>query len=121
MNHTHESAFEPALFLVENIKLLPKGRVLDIAMGAGRNAIYLAKLGFDVEGVEISFMILERRDGTHRVSFRSSGKYTVNDVAQTFNGGGHKFAAGARINKLSTLDVERDITRQLADKIEGEF
>jgi 2-polyprenyl-3-methyl-5-hydroxy-6-metoxy-1,4-benzoquinol methylase len=54
MNHTHESAFEPALFLVENIKLLPKGRVLDIAMGAGRNAIYLAKLGFDVEGVEIS-------------------------------------------------------------------
>ena len=54
MTHIHESSFEPAPFLVENIELLPKGRVLDVAMGAGRNAIYLAKLGFAVEGVEIS-------------------------------------------------------------------
>jgi len=40
--------------LVENIELLPKGRALDVAMGAGRNAIYLAKMGFDVEGVDVS-------------------------------------------------------------------
>lgn len=44
----------PAQFLVDSIGLLPKGRVLDIAMGAGRNAIYLANLGFRVEGVDIS-------------------------------------------------------------------
>jgi SAM-dependent methyltransferase len=54
MMHFHENSFEPAQFLVENIELLPKGRVLDIAMGNGRNAIYLAKLGFEVEGVDIS-------------------------------------------------------------------
>ncbi len=54
MTHIHESSFEPAPFLVENIELLPKGRVLDVAMGTGRNAIYLAKLGFAVEGIEIS-------------------------------------------------------------------
>ncbi len=40
--------------MVENIELLPKGRALDVAMGAGRNAIYLAKMGFDVEGVDVS-------------------------------------------------------------------
>ena len=51
---THSHKLEPAQFLVEHIKLLPKGRVLDVAMGAGRNAIYLAKTGFDVEGVDIS-------------------------------------------------------------------
>jgi tellurite methyltransferase len=45
---------EPASFLVENLPLLPKGRVLDVAMGAGRNAIYLARMGFDVDGVDIS-------------------------------------------------------------------
>jgi len=45
---------EPAQFLVDNIELLPKGRVLDVAMGSGQNAIYLAKMGFDVEGVDIS-------------------------------------------------------------------
>jgi tellurite methyltransferase len=44
----------PAQFLVANIDLLPKGRVLDVAMGRGRNALYLSGLGFDVEGVDIS-------------------------------------------------------------------
>ena len=54
MTHTHEDSLEPAEFLVENIRLLPKGKALDVAMGAGRNAIYLAKMGFEVEGVDIS-------------------------------------------------------------------
>ncbi len=50
----HESGLEPARLLVENVELLPKGRALDVAMGAGQNAIFLAKMGFDVEGVDIS-------------------------------------------------------------------
>ncbi len=51
---THFNDLEPAQLLVENIELLPKGRALDVAMGGGRNAIYLAKMRFDVEGVDIS-------------------------------------------------------------------
>jgi 2-polyprenyl-3-methyl-5-hydroxy-6-metoxy-1,4-benzoquinol methylase len=54
MIHVNEVSGTPAQFLVDNIELLPKGRALDIAMGAGRNAIYLAKVGFKVEGVDIS-------------------------------------------------------------------
>jgi 2-polyprenyl-3-methyl-5-hydroxy-6-metoxy-1,4-benzoquinol methylase len=54
MTDIHENGFEPAPFLVQNVELLPKGRVLDVAMGNGRNAIYLARLGFDVEGVDMS-------------------------------------------------------------------
>lgn len=45
---------KPAQFLIDHVSLLPKGRALDIAMGAGRNAIYLATMGFDVKGVDIS-------------------------------------------------------------------
>ncbi len=45
---------EASPFLVENIGLLPKGRALDIAMGSGRNTIYLAEMGFDAWGVDIS-------------------------------------------------------------------
>jgi 2-polyprenyl-3-methyl-5-hydroxy-6-metoxy-1,4-benzoquinol methylase len=45
---------EPARFLVENIELLPKGRALDLAMGTGRNATYLSRMGFKVEGVDVS-------------------------------------------------------------------
>ena len=33
---------------------LKNGKALDIAMGKGRNAVYLAKLGFEVEGIELS-------------------------------------------------------------------
>ena len=50
----HDDTLEPSLFLVEHISLLPKGRVLDVAMGNGRNAIFLAKSGFAVEGVDKS-------------------------------------------------------------------
>lgn len=44
----------PIPFLVENFRLLPKGKVLDIAMGEGRNGVYLATQGFDVTGLDIS-------------------------------------------------------------------
>ena len=57
--HTHEGSEEPAQWLSENIKLLPKGKVFDVAMGSGRNAIYLAKMGFSVEGVDISTEAIE--------------------------------------------------------------
>ena len=43
-------------------------------------------------------MILESSNEVYRINFRSSGNYTVNDIAQSFNGGGHKFASGAIIN-----------------------
>jgi tellurite methyltransferase len=54
MIHSHKEDFRPARLLVDNIQLLPIGRALDVAMGRGQNAIYLAKRGFDVEGVDIS-------------------------------------------------------------------
>jgi len=43
----------PSSFLVENFHLLPKGLALELAMGEGRNAIYLATRGFDVDGVDV--------------------------------------------------------------------
>lgn len=54
MTDIHENGTAPSQFLVENAALLPQGRALDVAMGSGRNAIYLAGMGFDVEGVDIS-------------------------------------------------------------------
>lgn len=59
MAHVHKRAGRPSAFLVENIDLLPKGRVLDVATGGGRNAVYLASRGFQVEGVDISMEALD--------------------------------------------------------------
>ncbi len=44
----------PISFLVDHLALLPKGKALDIAMGEGRNGVYLATQGFDVTGLDIS-------------------------------------------------------------------
>ncbi|MBI2328169.1 MAG: methyltransferase domain-containing protein [Chloroflexi bacterium] len=54
MTDNQKNSLAPAQFLVENIELLPKGKALDVAMGNGRNTIYLAKMGFDAAGVDIS-------------------------------------------------------------------
>ncbi|MFY9821487.1 MAG: class I SAM-dependent methyltransferase [Thermoanaerobaculia bacterium] len=46
---------EPIPFLVDNLDLIPpQGRALELAMGEGRNAVYLAQKGFKVTGVDIS-------------------------------------------------------------------
>ena len=41
-------------FLQNHVGLLPKGHVLDLAMGEGRNGVFLATKGFQVTGVDIS-------------------------------------------------------------------
>jgi len=51
----------PAGFLVEHRHLLPTaGCALDVAMGSGRNALYLASLGYEVTGIDVSGVAVER-------------------------------------------------------------
>jgi 2-polyprenyl-3-methyl-5-hydroxy-6-metoxy-1,4-benzoquinol methylase len=45
---------EPNLFLKKHIHLLPIGKAIDIATGEGRNAVFLAQNGFEVDAVDIS-------------------------------------------------------------------
>jgi SAM-dependent methyltransferase len=51
----HGGPAEPSAFLVELDGLLPRhGRALDVAGGAGRNGLWLARRGLDVTVVDIS-------------------------------------------------------------------
>lgn len=45
---------------------LPRGRALDVACGAGRNALYLAASGYEVDAVDIAPFALERARATAR-------------------------------------------------------
>ena len=45
---------EPNQFLKENIDLLPKGNILFVAEGEGRNAVFAAKEGFQVSAFDYS-------------------------------------------------------------------
>ena len=45
---------DPNEFLKEQVSKLPKGKILSLCEGEGRNVVYLAKQGFDVTGVDSS-------------------------------------------------------------------
>ncbi|HHT9104387.1 MAG TPA: class I SAM-dependent methyltransferase [Candidatus Wujingus californicus] len=51
---------EPVEFLKEYINILPRGKALDIAMGEGRNAVFFAKNGFEVDGCDVSEIAVKK-------------------------------------------------------------
>ncbi len=72
--HTHAidsaSPFHPSPFLHETAYMIPKGRVLDVAAGEGRHALYMASQGYDVTGLdrdEHALATLTRRAGEHHL------------------------------------------------------
>jgi SAM-dependent methyltransferase len=59
---TEEYAYgtQPNKFLAENVSHIPKGKVLSLAEGEGRNAIFLAKQGYSVTAVDASIVGLNK-------------------------------------------------------------
>lgn len=51
---------KPDHILRTNVSLVPEGHVLDLGIGGGRNALFFAKMGYEVEGVDISKTAIER-------------------------------------------------------------
>jgi len=50
----------PTQLLADRLADLPRGRALDVACGAGRNALFLAEAGYEVDAVDVSPIGLER-------------------------------------------------------------
>ena len=63
---SYRSRTYPSPFLVERLAELPRGRALDLACGAGRNALCLAEAGYEVEAVDISGVAVARARATAR-------------------------------------------------------
>jgi tellurite methyltransferase len=51
---------KPDYALIRYASLIPKGRVLDLGVGDGRNGLFWARLGCKVEGVDISRVAVKR-------------------------------------------------------------
>ncbi len=56
----YEDRTHPTALLAEWLPRLPRGRALDVACGAGRNALHLAAHGFSVTALDISAVALAR-------------------------------------------------------------
>lgn len=51
---------QPNDFLKSHIHHIPKGRILSLAEGEGRNAVFLAQLGYEVTAVDLSLVGLKK-------------------------------------------------------------
>jgi bifunctional oligoribonuclease and PAP phosphatase NrnA len=65
----------------------------------------IVNYGLSIEGVLATALITEREDCI-KISFRSRGGVEINQIAQKFGGGGHIFAAGARITGMQLAEVQ---------------
>lgn len=74
----------------------------------------IVNIGRSIESVEVSALIKEKSKNEIRVNLRSKTYVDVAEVAATFNGGGHKRAAGCTINgtleeaKKKIIDVIKE-------------
>ena len=79
----------PNLFLKENFKKIPKGNVLCVADGEGRNGVWLAKNGYNVTSIDFSPKAIEK---TNRLALENnvSVKTICNDILN-YNFGENKY------------------------------
>ncbi len=71
---------EPAEIVKESLHFLPKGKVLDIAMGEGRNAVFMAKKGFIVDGVDYSQVAIQKAKRLAKI-----GQVQINTINADLN------------------------------------
>jgi len=101
----------PNAFVAEQLADHPRGRALDLAAGEGRNALWLAEQGFEVEAVEFSSVaILKGRAlAAHR---EARVTFTLADLTAPLE------LAPADVVLLAYLhlprEVERDVLRRVA-------
>jgi phosphoesterase RecJ-like protein len=67
----------------------------------------LVNVILSIEGISIAAFFVEHEDGI-KISFRSKGKYFVNEFsAKHFMGGGHQYAAGGFSNDSLAVTIDR--------------
>ncbi|HEU5408160.1 MAG TPA: dihydroneopterin aldolase [Nitrospira sp.] len=72
----------PAEFLVRQLHRLPKGKVLDVASGSGRHALFLASLGYQVEAVDRDEQALAQLSAVARARHLTGINLQVLDLEQ---------------------------------------
>jgi len=102
----------PNAFVAELLADLPPGRALDLAAGEGRNALWLAERGFEVEAVEFSSVALEklRSLAEHR---GVAVTCTLGDLTEDLG------LAPADLVLIAYLQVPRAVERDVVNRAAG--
>jgi bifunctional oligoribonuclease and PAP phosphatase NrnA len=75
----------------------------------------LVNYALSIGGIRMAVILIEKHDGTVKMSFRSFGSLAVNEIAEKhFSGGGHKNAAGGK-SETSLATTEQKFLGLLED------
>ncbi|HEX6225796.1 MAG TPA: bifunctional oligoribonuclease/PAP phosphatase NrnA [Chryseolinea sp.] len=114
--------------LSEKLQVLPEFRTAYIALSAEELKRFgsqtgdtegLVNYGLSVKGVKLSVLISDRKENI-KLSLRSLGNFSVNEMARAhFDGGGHRNAAGGQTNLTLEQTVQKflDILPLYRDKL----
>jgi len=104
--------------LGEKLQVVPEYRTAYITLSAEELRRFgsqtgdtegLVNYGLSIKGIKLCVMISDRRENI-KLSFRSLGSFSVNELARThFGGGGHRNAAGGQ----TTLTLEQTLKKFL--------
>lgn len=80
----------PNSTLVEHASLVPEGMVLDLGMGEGGNALFFAKRGYDVYGIDVSATAVNRalehaRSGSLRLQAQVADLTTITIEPESYS------------------------------------
>jgi phosphoesterase RecJ-like protein len=104
--------------LSEKLQVLPRYSTAYIALSTDELKRFgsqtgdtegLVNYGLSIKGIKLSVLISDRKENI-KLSLRSLGDFSVNELARThFNGGGHRNAAGGQ----STLTLDQTVKKFL--------
>jgi len=83
-------------------------------------SVVINNFNFINELIAWCFVTYDERNEIYKVNIRSRGP-VINEVASKYNGGGHKYASGARIAKKSDVDkIIKDLDKACEEYLEIE-
>lgn len=118
--------------LGQNLQVLPESRVAYFALTTEELEQYSSKTGdteglvnyaLSIEGITLAGLFKQSSDGI-KVSLRSIGKFPANEIAaKYFEGGGHRNAAGGKVDVTLEEAVARfkGVLEEYKDQLEEEY
>ncbi len=118
--------------LSQNLQVLPENRVAFFALTEAELQQYSSKTGdteglvnyaLSIEGITLAGLFKESSEGV-KVSLRSIGSFPANEIAaKYFNGGGHRNAAGGKVEISLDEAVKRfkSVLKEYEQQLEEEY
>jgi len=72
----------------------------------------------NIKGVEVGIFIKQKNDTEYKVSLRANSDADMSKIAEKFNGGGHKGAAGCRFENKTIEEIKNCLIKEISNNNE---